>query len=67
MKPMHGNRRQTLLFSDFRCIGRFTYLFKPKRCVAKKTHFFEKGGSTVTPPEGVMGDTSKNKINELVW
>ena len=59
MKAMHGNRRQTLLFPDFRCIGRFTRPIKPKRTVAKKTHFLEKGGSTVTPPEGVMCDTTK--------
>lgn len=66
MKPMHGNRRQMLLFYDFVCIGRFTHPIKPRRTVAKKTHFLERGGSTVTPPEGVMGDTSINKIKRLV-
>lgn len=37
MKGIHGNRRQFLLFSDFRCIGRFTCPIKLKRTVAKKT------------------------------
>lgn len=57
MKPIHGNRRQMLLFSDFVCIGRFTHRFKPKRTVAKKTQL--KCGAIVTPHEGNICDTSK--------
>lgn len=60
MKPLHGNRRQTLLFPDFCCIGRFTRPIKPKRTVAKKTH--QKSGCIVTPLEGTIYQTTKGIV-----